>query len=169
MILANCRRSICVFLKIGGYPKPHRFPYIKHDCPHHFLQNLDFMVICDDTHLTSLNWPWERYFFRVLLEKLNSSMCAMCFPVGPKTPDRGGMAWMFWPKLHCQDDNMYMYNYVWIFIYLFIHSFILYIYTQLHAYTCHMIIYIYILYCIHCLHVYIVYIYIYICHMCFLT
>ena len=23
-----------------------------------------------------------RYFFRVLLEKLNSSMCAMCFPVG---------------------------------------------------------------------------------------
>ena len=25
-----------------------------------------------------------RYFFRVLLEKLNSSMCAMCFPVGPE-------------------------------------------------------------------------------------
>lgn len=28
-----------------------------------------------------------RYFFRVLLEKLNSSMCAMCFPVG-SSPQR---------------------------------------------------------------------------------
>lgn len=32
---------------------------------------------------TNMTPKQKEYFFRVLLEKLNSSMCAMCFPVGP--------------------------------------------------------------------------------------
>ncbi|CAE6970790.1 cry [Symbiodinium sp. CCMP2592] len=33
---------------------------------------------------TNMTPKQKEYFFRVLLEKLNSSMCAMCFPVGPQ-------------------------------------------------------------------------------------
>lgn len=33
---------------------------------------------------TNMTPKQKEYFFRVLLEKLNSSMCAMCFPVGPE-------------------------------------------------------------------------------------
>ena len=42
------RRSICVFLKIGGTPNPIGFPIWNMTVPH--FKNLDFMVICDDNH-----------------------------------------------------------------------------------------------------------------------
>ena len=79
----------------------------------------------------------------------------MCFPVGPKTSDRGGMAWMFLPKLHCQGDNLCIYIYIY---------YIIYIYTITCVYMSYDNIYIYII-------VYIVYMYtlnLHICHMCFL-
>merc|ERR1719262_11362 len=44
------------------------------------------------TYDENANWQFasmtarqKEYFFRVLLEKLNSSMCASCFPTGPQS------------------------------------------------------------------------------------
>lgn len=37
----------------------------------------------DDWQFASMTARQKEYFFRVLLEKLNSSMCASCFPTGP--------------------------------------------------------------------------------------
>mmetsp|Transcript_54245 Transcript_54245/g.100265 ORF Transcript_54245/g.100265 Transcript_54245/m.100265 type:complete len:536 (+) Transcript_54245:65-1672(+) len=45
------------------------------------------------TYDENANWQFtnmtnrqKEYFFRVLLEKMNSSMCGSCFPAGPQTP-----------------------------------------------------------------------------------
>mmetsp|Transcript_44737 Transcript_44737/g.138366 ORF Transcript_44737/g.138366 Transcript_44737/m.138366 type:complete len:526 (-) Transcript_44737:91-1668(-) len=41
-----------------------------------------------DWQFATMTGKQKEYFFRVLLEKLNSSMCSSCFPTGPQPPNQ---------------------------------------------------------------------------------
>merc|ERR1719161_2201429 len=44
-----------------------------------------------DWQFVRMDTRQKEYFFRVLLERLNSSMCASCFPMGPQQPSMSSL------------------------------------------------------------------------------
>mmetsp|Transcript_64254 Transcript_64254/g.186280 ORF Transcript_64254/g.186280 Transcript_64254/m.186280 type:complete len:526 (+) Transcript_64254:118-1695(+) len=53
-----------------------------------------------DWQFANMTVKQKEYFFRMLLEKLNSSMCGSCFPVGAPAPANAGQSVTSLPSIH---------------------------------------------------------------------
>ncbi|CAE7486537.1 CFAP157 [Symbiodinium pilosum] len=60
---------------------------------------------------TNMTPKQKEYFFRVLLEKLNSSMCAMCFPVGPQAASTASLPAI--GKQECGKEGIRFSQFLW--------------------------------------------------------
>eukprot|EP00932_Pfiesteria_piscicida_P000840 SRR837773.10823.p1 GENE.SRR837773.10823~~SRR837773.10823.p1 ORF type:complete len:223 (-),score=58.16 SRR837773.10823:30-677(-) len=64
-----------------------------------------------DWQFANMTPKQKEYFFRVLLEKLNSSMCGNCFPTGPGLASQPSAASL--PAIHRHDGQGHFSQFLW--------------------------------------------------------